>query len=150
MGLAEILSLLAFRSKSFFHTHPLPSKQNEGREAVSGLQEKRGTHPRAAPPAPPPVFVPRLPRPLSRSRAAAHMVPCQIPGGSVGHVSASQQLRRPCVTMETEANGRAALPAGAEPSGPRAGGAGRAMGGAGLGAGRRRQHTVGGARVITD
>ena len=49
---------------------------------------------------------------LSGSRAAAHMVPCQIPGGSVGHVSGSQQRRRSRVTMETEANGRPALPAG--------------------------------------
>lgn len=43
------------------------------------------------------------------------MVPCQIPGGSVGHVSGSQQRCRSHVTMETEANGRPALPAGAEP-----------------------------------
>lgn len=49
---------------------------------------------------------------LSGSRAAAHMVPCQIPGRSLGHVSGSQQRRRSRVTMETEANGRPVLSAG--------------------------------------
>lgn len=75
----------------------------------------------------PPSFVPHRPPPLSGSRAAAHMVPCQIPGGSVGHVWESQQRCRPRVTMETEANGRSAQLAGAEPI-ARGGGVGRGRG----------------------
>lgn len=77
-----------------------------------------------APPASPPASFPASPGPLSSSRAAAHMVPCQIPGGSGGHVSGSLPLHRPRVTMETAANGKPALPAGAEPSAAGAGGAG--------------------------
>lgn len=90
-----------------------------------------------APASPPPASSPASPGPLSGSCAAAHMVACQIPSGSGGHVSGSWQLSQPRVTMETAANGRPAQSAGAEPSEAGAGGRG--------GAGPQRQKTEGGA-----
>lgn len=91
------------------------SSCNEGSE-VSSRREAHGSQPlrlasslhRASSPIASPS--------LSGSRAAAHMVPCQIPGGSVGHVSGSQQRRRSRVTMETEANGRPRCPRWAGPT----------------------------------
>lgn len=63
------------------------------REWGSGSPEGRG----AVPPGPqcPRRLRSPPPPPLSGSRAAAHVVPCQIPGGSGGHVSGRLQLRRP-------------------------------------------------------
>lgn len=59
-------------------------------------------------------FVPRLPRPFVwLPRCSAHGL-LSNSGGSGGHVSGSRQPGgRGCVTMETAANGRPALPAGA-------------------------------------
>lgn len=72
-------------------------------------------------------FVPRLPRPFVwLPRCDAHGL-LSNSGGSGGHVSGSRQLRgEGCVTIETAANGRPALPAGAEPSAAGAGGWGGA------------------------
>lgn len=131
MGLAGILSHLVFHSNSvsFF----LSFKIQEGRVGGWGTgcccsREEHGAHPSLAALASPPASFPASPGPLSGSRAAAHMVPCQIPGGSGGHVSGSLQLHRPRVTMETAANGKPELPAGAEPSAAGAGGGGAGRG----------------------
>lgn len=117
----------------------LSFKIQEGRVGGWGAgcccsREEHGAHPSLAALASPPASFPASPGPLSGSRAAAHMVPCQIPGGSGGHVSGSLQLRRPRVTMETAANGKPELPAGAEPSAAGAGGAGAGRGRSGGGA----------------
>ena len=87
-----------------------------------------------------PASSPASPVPLSGSRAAAHMVSCQILGSSGEHVWRSWQICQPRVTMETASNGRPVLPAGAGPSVARTGGRGRA------GRGPRGQKTEGGAR----
>lgn len=94
---------------------------------MGGPARRRGAglSPARAAPASRPASSPASPGPLSGSRAAAHMVPCQIPSGSGGHVSGSWQLSQPRVTMETAANGRPAQSAGAEPSEAGAGGRGR-------------------------
>lgn len=136
MGLAGNVSLLAFHSNSclFFLSFKIQKKAGGG--GLLQLAGEAGGSSLPGHPASPPASFPASPGPLSGSRAAAHMVPCQIPGGSGGHVSGSLQRHRPRVTMETAANGKPALPAGAEPSAAGAGGAGR---GAGRGAGPRRR-----------
>ena len=97
MGLAGILSPSAFRINSFLFflsstntkrrrwRAPPPCRRSveltpAGSDGHAGLSAG---------------FVPRLPGPLSGSRAAAHVVPCQIPGGSGGHVSGNQRSTGP-------------------------------------------------------
>lgn len=147
MGLAGNVSLLAFHSNSclFFLSFKI-QKKKAGGGGLLQLAGEAGGSSLPGHPASPPASFPASPGPLSGSRAAAHMVPCQIPGGSGGHVSGSLQRHRPRVTMETAANGKPALPAGAEPG---AAGAGGARGGARGGAwgGAEATGNVGGARV---
>lgn len=112
VGLVLILSHLTL---PLFFVCLIPSSKYKEKSEVSSRREARCSQPLCLASSLHRASSPTASPPLSGSRAATHMVPCQIPGGSVGHVSESQQRGRSRVTMETEANGRSVLATRAEP-----------------------------------